>query len=220
MAYTYEYPHPAVTTDTVIFTVRDGRLEVLLIRRGQPPEQGKWAIPGGFVNIDEDLEEGARRELEEETGVRDVAYLEQLHTFGHPERDPRERIITVVFYGAVAPGRSDIRAGDDADAASWFDTTDLPDLAFDHAAILDMACARLRARLASPATAFRFLPRYFTLSELQQVYEVILGEPQDKRNFRKRILSLGLVKATGKDKRDGAHRPARLYRARNRKGPL
>lgn len=220
MAYTYEYPHPAVTTDTVIFTIRDSALKVLLIRRGQSPEQGKWAIPGGFVDIDEDLEDGARRELEEETGVRDVAHLEQLHTFGNPDRDPRERIITVVFYGAVPPDRSDIRAGDDAESAGWFDMMQLPELAFDHAVILNMAYERLRASLDSPSTAFRFLPRYFTLSELQQVHEAVLRESIDKRNFRKRILGLGVIEPTSKDKRGGAHRPARLYRASGSRGSL
>lgn len=220
MAYTYEYPHPAVTADSVIFTIQDGQLKVLLIRRGRPPQQGSWAIPGGFIDIDEDLEDGARRELEEETGIRDVAHLEQLHTFGNPDRDPRERIITVVFYGAVPSERSDVRAGDDAESASWFDTTRLPDLAFDHAVILDMACERLRARLDSMGIAFRFLPRHFTLSELQQVYEIILCETMDKRNFRKRMLGLDLIEASGKHKRDGAHRPARLYRVRAGKGLL
>ena len=126
----------------------------------------------------------------------------------------------MVFLGAVPPDRCKIRPGDDAENAGWFDMMKLPDLAFDHADILDMARARLRARLDDPATALRFLPRQFTLSELQQVCEVILRKPLDKRNFRKRILGLGLIEATGKDRRDGAHRPASLYRARRRRGSL
>lgn len=216
MAYTYEYPHPAVTTDIVIFTIRQDELKVLLIKRALPPYQNMWALPGGFVNLEESLEEGARRELEEETGVRDV-YLEQLYTFGKPDRDPRERVITVAYYALVPSDEFDIQAGSDAEGVSWFGMRELPGLAFDHDAILEMARERLRAKLGYSTIAFQFMPRHFTLSELQHVYEVILREPVDKRNFRKRILSLDLIEETGKEKRDGAHRPARLYRIRNRK---
>jgi len=214
MAYTYEYPHPAVTTDIVIFTIRQDELKVLLINRGLPPYQGMWALPGGFVNLDESLEEGARRELEEETGVADV-YLEQLYTFGEPDRDPRERVITVAYYALVPTDEIDIKAGSDAEGVSWIGTQDLPKLAFDHQDILDMAYERLSAKLDYSTIAFQFMPRDFTLSELQHVYEVILREPMDKRNFRKRILGLDLIEETGKDKRDGAHRPAKLYRVKD-----
>jgi 8-oxo-dGTP diphosphatase len=174
-----------------------------------------WALPGGFVNLEESLEEGARRELEEETGVRDV-YLEQLYTFGDPDRDPRERVITVAYYALVPTDEIDIQAGTDAEGVSWFGMEELPELAFDHQAILGMACERLRAKLDYSTIAFQFMPRDFTLSELQHVYELILLEPVDKRNFRKRILSLDLIEETGKQKRDGAHRPAALYRVRDR----
>jgi len=214
MAYTYEYPHPAVTTDIVIFTIRQDELKVLLINRGLPPYQGMWALPGGFVNLDESLEEGARRELEEETGVADV-YLEQLYTFGEPDRDPRERVITVSWYALVPTDEIDIKAGSDAEGVSWIGMQDLPELAFDHQDILDMAYERLSAKLDYSTIAFQFMPRDFTLSELQHVYEVILREPMDKRNFRKRILGLDLIEETGKDKRDGAHRPAKLYRVKD-----
>ena len=214
MAYTYEYPHPAVTTDIVIFTIRQDELKVLLINRGLPPYQGMWALPGGFVNLGESLEEGARRELEEETGVADV-YLEQLYTFGEPDRDPRERVITVAWYALVPTDEIDIKAGSDAEGVSWIGMQDLPELAFDHRDILDMAYERLSAKLDYSTIAFQFMPRDFTLSELQHVYEVILREPMDKRNFRKRILGLDLIEETGKDKRDGAHRPARLYRVKD-----
>jgi 8-oxo-dGTP diphosphatase len=216
MAYSYEYPHPAVTTDIVIFTIRQDELKILLIKRALPPFQGMWALPGGFVNLEESLEEGARRELAEETGIRDV-YLEQLYTFGDPDRDPRERVITVAYYALVPSDEIDIQAGSDAEGVSWFGMQELPELAFDHPTILDMAYERLRAKLDYSTIAFQFMPRTFTLSELQHVYEVILREPVDKRNFRKRMLSLDLIVDTGKDKRDGAHRPARLYRVRHPK---
>jgi 8-oxo-dGTP diphosphatase len=175
-----------------------------------------WALPGGFVNLEESLEEGARRELEEETGVRDV-YLEQLYTFGAPDRDPRERVITVAYYALVPSDEIDIQAGTDAEGVSWFGMEELPDLAFDHEAILNMAYERLIAKLGYSTIAFQFMPRHFTLSELQHVYELILRKPVDKRNFRKRILGLDLIEETGKQKREGAHRPAALYRIRDRK---
>ena len=214
MPYTYDYPHPAVTTDIVIFTIRQDELKVLLIERALAPFKGMWALPGGFVNLDEDLESAARRELEEETGVRDV-YLEQLYTFGDPGRDPRERVITVAYYALVPSDEIDIQAGSDAEGVSWFGMQELPDLACDHADILAIAYERLRAKLDYSTIAFKFMPKHFTLSELQHVYELVLREPLDKRNFRKRILGLDLVIDTGKDKRDGPHRPARLYRARH-----
>ena len=216
MTFTYYYPHPAVATDIAIFTIRQDELKVLLIKRALAPFQGMWALPGGFVNLEESLEEGARRELEEETGVRDV-YLEQLYTFGEPDRDPRERVITVAYYALVPSDEIDIQAGSDAEGVSWFGMQELPELAFDHPDILSMAHERLVAKLDYSTIAFQFMPRTFTLSELQHVYEVILREPVDKRNFRKRILSLGLIAETGKERRDGAHRPAKLYRVKHPK---
>ena len=216
MTHTYEYPHPAVTTDIVIFTIRQDELKVLLIKRALAPHQGMWALPGGFVNLDESLEEGARRELQEETGVSDV-FLEQLYTFGSPDRDPRERVITVAYYALIPSDEIDIQAGTDAEGVSWFGMQELPELAFDHSSILDMAYERLRAKLDYSTIAFQFMPRSFTISELQHVYEVILREPVDKRNFRKRILRLDLIAETGKVKSDVAHRPAKLYRVKNRR---
>jgi 8-oxo-dGTP diphosphatase len=214
MPYTYRYPHPAVTTDVVIFTIRQNELQILLIQRALPPHKNQWALPGGFIQLEESLEEGARRELEEETGVKDV-FLEQLYTFGKPERDPRERVITVAFYALVPTQELTIVAGSDAQSVNWFKIKKLPDLAFDHKEILKMAHERLRAKLDYSTIAFQFMPKEFTLSELQHVYDVIQKKPIDKRNFRKRILSLNLIKETGKNKREGAHRPARLYRAKN-----
>jgi 8-oxo-dGTP diphosphatase len=171
-----------------------------------------WAIPGGFVGIDESLEEAALRELEEETGVQDV-YLEQLYTFGDPGRDPRGRVITVAYFVLVPAPAIDPRAGDDAVEARWWSMHDLPPLAFDHARILAYALQRLRYKLEYTAVGFELLPEPFTLSELQAAYEVILGEALDKRNFRRKILSAGIIEETGRY-RTGEGRPAKLYRFR------
>lgn len=211
MTYTYGHPHPAVTTDIVVFTVGEDALKVLLVKRAAPPHRGEWVLPGGFVNLDEGLEESARRELEEETGVSG-AYLEQLYTFGKPDRDPRERVITVAYYALIASDRLDIQAASDATDAAWFVMQELPALAFDHQEILDLAYQRLLAKLEYSTIAFQFMPAEFTLAELQRVNERVLGRPLDKRNFRKRVLALDLIKNTGKQKKQGAHRPASLYR--------
>ena len=215
MSYTYEHPHPAVSTDIVIFTIRQDELKVLLVKRANAPFQGEWALPGGLVALDESLEEGARRELQEETGVAGV-YLEQLYTFGKPDRDPRERVITVAYYALIPTDEVEIRAATDAEGVSWYGLEELPNLAFDHGEILKAAHERLVAKLDYSTIAFQFMPKEFTLTELQTVYELILREPVDKRNFRKRILSLKLIKETGKERKSGAHRPAKLYRVIDR----
>lgn len=144
--YQYEYPHPAVTTDIVIFSLRDNQLKLLLIRRKDEPFKGKWALPGGFVEMGESLEQCALRELEEETGVSDVQ-LEQLYTFGDPGRDPRERVITVAYFALIPSERIHARAGSDAESVGWFALDALPELAFDHQRIIEMAHQRLRDRL-------------------------------------------------------------------------
>ena len=198
----------SVAVDLVIFTVRDGALQVLLIERGIAPFRGQWALPGGFVRGRETLEEAARRELEEETGLRDV-YLEQLFTFGDPERDPRGRIVSVAYYALTPP--APLRAAPDAANAAWHPAARPPRLAFDHAKILRTGLERLRAKLGYSTVGFELLPRQFTLTELQTLYEAILERPLDKRNFRKKILSLGLLKSEGRTRAAGAHRPARLY---------
>jgi len=215
MAFSYEYPHPAVTTDIVIFTIRQDALKVLLIKRALDPFQGRWALPGGFVELDEGLDECARRELAEETGVSGV-YLEQLYTFGQPDRDPRERVITVAYFALIPSDRLALRAATDAEGVGWFAIDEIPPLAFDHAEILTLARQRLVAKLDYSTIALQFMPELFTLSELQQVYELILGTPMDKRNFRKRILALDAIEETGDEKREGAHRPAKLYRVTDR----
>ena len=210
--YSYAYPHPAVTADVALFTIQLARLQVLLIQRARAPFAGTWALPGGFVEPQECLDDCALRELLEETGVGGV-YLEQLYTFGQPDRDPRERVISVAYYGLTPALALEPKAGSDAAQVAWFEVDLLPPLAFDHAAIIAKARERLRAKLDYSTIAFQFMPKKFTLGELQGVYQTILGEPIDKRNFRKRVSALGLVKPTGDQRRDGKHRPAALYRA-------
>ena len=212
--YQYEYPHPAVTTDVVIFTIRDEQLKLLLIKRSGAPFKGKWALPGGFVQLGEDLDTGAQRELEEETGVSGV-YLEQLYTFGAVKRDPRERVITVSYYALIPSEKIALRAATDAEAVGWFGMDELPALAFDHQDMVNMAHKRLTDKLDYSTIAFQFMANEFTLSELQNVYEIILQEELDKRNFRKWILALEQVEETGNERREGACRPAKLYRVIN-----
>ncbi len=208
------YPRLFVSTDVIIFALRDNDLQVLLIKRKYPPFEGTWAIPGGFVDVDESLEGAALRELEEETGVRDV-YLEQLYTFGDPGRDPRGRVITVAYFALVPAVAIHPRAGDDAAEARWWSVYDLPPLAFDHADILAYAVQRLRYKLEYTAVGFELLPEIFTLSELQAAYEIILGERLDKRNFRRKILSAGVIEETGGYRTGGEGRPAKLYHFRD-----
>lgn len=207
-----DYPRPSVTVDVIIFTLRENDLQALLVKRGHPPFEGMWAIPGGFVGIDESLEEAALRELEEETGVRDV-YLEQLYTFGNPGRDPRGRVITVAYFALVPTTAVQPRPGDDAAEARWWSLYHLPPLAFDHADILAYALKRLRYKLEYTAVGFELLPETFTLRELQTAYEIILGEKLDKRNFRRKIIGAGVIEETG-EYRTGEGRPAKLYRFR------
>jgi len=206
-----QYERPSVTVDVVIFTLRENRLHVLLVQRKNWPYAGQWAIPGGFVEMDESLEEAARRELAEETGLDDPdVYLEQLYTFGDPDRDPRTRVITVAYFALVGADLLQVQAGSDAAAADWFPAYDPPTLAFDHGDILDYAICRLRYKLEYKAVAFQLLPETFTLTELQEAYENILGEELDKRNFRRKVLAADILEETP-HLRSGGHRPARLY---------
>ena len=199
-----------ITVDVVIFTVKDSTLQVLLVKRGVPPFEGQHAIPGGFIRESESLEEAALRELYEETGVRDV-FLEQLYTFGDPRRDPRGRVVTVAYYALIASDHLSVIAGADAAEAAWFPVSNLPALAFDHKAILDYALERLRNKLEYTTVGFQLLPEKFTLSVLQSVYEAILARPLDKRNFRRKIALLGILKPLREWQRTG-RKPAQLFR--------
>ena len=210
MSYTYEYPRPMVTVDTVIFTIFDDDLKVLLIRRGIEPFLGGWAIPGGFVALEESLEDAARRELYEETNVQDV-YLEQLYTFGNLERDPRGRVISVAYFALVSAESRELLARTDSQEVAWFSVYKLPKLAFDHTAIVAYALQRLRFKLDYTSVGFQLLPKKFTLTELQAMYEVILQRKLDKRNFRKKVLGMGILQPLEESKMEGPHRPAKLY---------
>ncbi len=212
MTYNYKYPHPAVTTDVVVFTIRQQKLEVLLIRRKNEPYKDKWALPGGFVDIDEDLDVCALRELQEETNVSGI-YLEQLYTFGDTHRDPRERIITVAYYALAPAEKLNPQPGSDATDTKWFVVGQLPSLGFDHDYIIQKARQRVCAKAKYSTVPFQLLPEVFTLTELQSVYEVIQDESLDKRNFRKWMISLNCIEQTGEMRRNGQHRPAKLFRA-------
>lgn len=198
-----------VTVDVVIFTIQSGTLKVLLVKRGAPPFLGQFAIPGGFVHEDEDLDQAALRELREETGVADV-YLEQLFSFGEVGRDPRGRVVTVAYFALISGDRP-LQAGTDAAEASWWAINQLPSLAFDHARILHYALERLRNKLEYTTVGFQLLPEKFSLTELQEVYEAILGKRLDKRNFRRKLSLLRILKALPEYRR-GGQRPAQLYR--------
>jgi len=211
MPYTYDHPHPAVTVDIVVLTVRSGRLAAVLIQRAGWPHAGKWALPGGFVGIDESLKRAAWRELREETGLS-AAHLEQLGAFGRPDRDPRERVITVVYIALAPADRLELQAGSDAREARLFYVDELPELAFDHVRIIGHAIARVRERLDTAGIARRLMPKRFTMSELQRACEAVSGLPIDKRNFRKKIDALDLVEPTGELRHGGPHRPAKLFR--------
>jgi 8-oxo-dGTP diphosphatase len=211
MPHTYAYPRPALTVDGVVFGFDDGELKVLLIQRDIDPFKGQWALPGGFVHVDETLEEAVRRELKEETGLRDI-YLEQLFTFSDVDRDPRERVVSVAYYALVALGKHTLAASTDARNAAWFCVSELPSLAFDHDKIVAAAVERLKGKVRYQPVGFELLAEKFTLSQLQHLYEAILERPLDKRNFRKKILGMAVLIETDEIEQDVAHRAARLYR--------
>lgn len=206
-----DYPQPSVTVDLVIFTFRDNDLKVLLIKRGVEPFKDKLALPGGFVKMDESLEDAAKRELREETGVAGV-YLEQLYTFGDVKRDPRGRVITVSYMALVDSSDIDIKASTDASEVEWVSAKkiDSMQLAFDHKRILKYALKRLKWKFEYTPIAFSMLPEEFTLPQLKKIYDLVFDKKFDKRNFYKKILSLDILKEQGV-KKDVSHRPPTLY---------
>ena len=203
-------PKHAIAVDVVLFTIQDGTLKALLVKREQPPYRGTWALPGGIVGPDESVDAAALRELQEETNIANI-YLEQLYTFGEPSRDPRGRVISVAYYALVNGQQFQLRAPRRIADASWFPVSRLPALAFDHRRIVDYALERLRNKINYTTVGFQLLPREFTLTELQRSYEVLLGRRLDKRNFRRKMLQLGILKGTREFKASGRQRPARLY---------
>ena len=211
MAQSYDFPKPSVTVDCIIFGLDEGnRLKVLLIQRAKKPFKDFWALPGGFIDINEGLKDAALRELEEETGVTDV-FIEQLFTFGTPGRDPRGRVITVAYYALVNLTEHPVRSSTDAKNVEWFDIHDLPKLAFDHAEIMKLAIQRLRTKMRYQPIGFELLPEQFTLSQVQKLYEKVLGVKElNKRNFRTRILKMGVLDEVGIQE-NVSHRPAKLY---------
>ncbi|SMD12042.1 NUDIX hydrolase [Primorskyibacter flagellatus] len=218
MSYKYKHPRPSVTTDILVFSIRNKRLQILLVQRGIEPFKDQWAIPGGFLKMDEDLSTCAARELREETGVTDLASLPltQFHTYGAVNRDPRGRTISVAFFTLVPSDQLTVRGTSDARDARWFPLDDLPILAFDHSRIVEDGRANL-ARLVDPEivdsakVVFDLLPATFSLSEAQTVFEILRGEKLDKRNFRKWFSGTWTLQETGETTR-GPGRPALLYR--------
>lgn len=226
-----QYPRPAVTVDLVVFTVVDADLKVLLVRRRDPPFQGSWALPGGFVRVGdaydeqgESVDDAAHRELAEETGLpRGSCYLEQLYTFGKPGRDPRTRVVSVAYFALVSADKAPlVRAGTDAAAVRWASVgheVNRSRLAFDHAEILDTALTRIRGKLDYSPIAFELVPLTFTIAELRAAYEAVRGEVLDAANFRRRfagMLADGLIEqAPGR--RLTSTKPAKVYRFAHRR---
>jgi 8-oxo-dGTP diphosphatase len=204
-----KYAKPSVTVDTIIFTIKSGALKLLLVKRQVQPFKDKWAIPGGFVRIDQSLEDAAKFKLEDKTGVKDV-YLEQLYTFGDPKRDPRGRVITVAYFALINSDNIVLKNGKDAHDAEWFDIEKLPPLSFDHEEIIGYALKRLKWKFEYTTVAFSLLPKKFTLTQVQELYECVFREQFDKRNFRKKILSLGILEEK-EVMQNVAFRPPQLY---------
>ena len=218
MVFKYEFERPGLTVDCVIFglDLDEETLKVMLIQRDVEAYEGVWAIPGGFVRPGETLMQAATRELEEETGIKDV-FLEQLYTFGDPHRDPRGWIVSVAYYALVSPDKHDIRATADAREAQWFPITSVPRLAFDHEEILARALERIRGKLTYAPLGFELLPQKFTIKQLQKVYEIVLGRTLDNRNFRKKIFAMDVLRELGEMQKGVPHRAARLYKFDERK---
>src|SRR3989344_3922420 len=215
-----EKERPSITTDVVIFTIHQNDLKVLLIKRKINPYKDHWALPGGFVKVNESLEDAAKRELVEETGVTEDSadiYLEQLYTFGHLERDPRGRVITVVYMALINSDDVKLHASTDASDAQWFSVSKFPGLAFDHAKIISYALQRIMWKFEYTTVAFSLLPNKFTISQLQRIYEIVFNKKFDKRNFNKKVLSLNILRGE-EVKRDVSYRPPKLYSLKKKIG--
>jgi 8-oxo-dGTP diphosphatase len=205
------FKRPDLAVDCVVFGLDEGDLKIVLIQRGLEPYEGRWALPGGFVRLDESLDDAAIRELREETGIKNV-FLEQLYTFGTVDRDPRGRVVSVAYYALVNLFDHEIKAATDAKNVAWFPVEDIPSLPFDHNKIVEVALKRLKGKVTYEPIGFELLPAKFTLTQLQRMYEIILDQNIDKRNFRKKILGMGLLEELDEVQMDVAHRAARLYK--------
>lgn len=207
-----KYEHAVIATDVIIFRIESNNLQVLLIKMKKKPFTDMWAAPGGLVKGDESVEMSAKRNLYDKTGVKDI-YLEQLYTFGGVDRDPFGRVVSVAYFALLPQGiKLDLKTTDEYGDVAWFSVSDLPELAYDHKQIINAALDRLRSKLEYTNIVYSLLPQEFTLTDLQSVYEMILDKKLDKRNFRKKILSLGMIKKTGNKTIGGAYRPAELYK--------
>ncbi|MBI5147742.1 MAG: NUDIX hydrolase [Parcubacteria group bacterium] len=209
--YGRKYTHAVIATDVVVFTIKDEKLQALLIKMKKPEFRGYWAVPGGLVKGEEGLETAAFRHLSEKTGMRGV-YIEQLQTFGDPKRDPFGRVVSVAYIALVSWDKHELKTSEQYGGVAWFPIAGLPKLAYDHEEIVRMAATRLKAKIEYTNIVRGLLPRRFTLTELQRAYEIILGKVIDKRNFRKKILETKIIKEVKGKISSGAHRPARMYR--------
>lgn len=209
LKFCYRYPHPAVAVDCVIFGYDGNDIKVLLIQRGNYPYKTSWAFPGGFMNINETAEQAALRELKEETGLKDVI-VRQLYTYTDIDRDPRERVISIAHYALARI--SEVKAGDDAKDAKWFSLSEIPNLAFDHDVILNKALTTLKERICFEPIVFELLPEIFKMSELQNVYENILGIKFDRRNFYKKMNKLEILNEVEGRAKDSSRRIPIFYR--------
>ena len=199
-----------LTVDAVVFGYEEGKITVLLIKRKYEPFRNKWAIPGGFIKDDESLEQAVERELYEETGVK-INYLEQLYTFGQPERDPRGRIVSIAYFGLVRPDAFKLFASTDAEDAQWFSIDELPELSFDHKEILELAIKRLQGKITYEPIGFELLDKKFPFSDLEKLYSTLLGRKVDRRNFRKKIVGLNVLDELDEKVSKGSGRPANLF---------
>jgi 8-oxo-dGTP diphosphatase len=199
-----------LTVDAAVFGYEDGNISVLLIKRKYEPFKGEWAVPGGFVLEQESLEEAVQRELQEETGVV-INYLEQLYTFGNPDRDPRSRVVSIAYVGLVRPNTFKISASTDAEKVQWFNINELPRLSFDHEEILNKAIERLHGKITYEPIGFELLDKKFPFSDLEKLYTTLLGREIDRRNFRKKIVGLNILDELDEKVSKGSGRPANLF---------